>query len=93
MPSRDAVLLLVLAHITAIITIVRGWRALYSCGVRGWRWFCARDDRANAAELDELADEMRQIYLRDRYNARWGMMDWLDETVVEPDFFVCIFFK
>ncbi|KAJ5746955.1 uncharacterized protein N7511_008651 [Penicillium nucicola] len=70
MPSRDTVLLLVLAHITAVIAIVRGWRALY-------RW-----------ELDELAAEMRQIYLDEQYNARWSMVDWLDETTVQPDYFV-----
>ncbi|OQD98028.1 hypothetical protein PENSOL_c010G03387 [Penicillium solitum] len=88
MPSRDTVLLLVLAHITAVITIVRGWRALYRWGVRGWRWFCARHNRANAIDLDELAAEMRQIYLDGQYNARWGMVDWLDETTVQPDYFV-----
>ncbi|KAJ5452895.1 hypothetical protein N7445_001078 [Penicillium cf. griseofulvum] len=42
MPSRGTVLVLVLVHITAIITIVRGWRALYRWGMRGWSWFCAR---------------------------------------------------
>ena len=30
--------------------------------VHGWSWFCARDDRANATELDELAAEMRRVY-------------------------------
>lgn len=30
--------------------------------VHGWSWFCARHDRANATELDELAAEMRRIY-------------------------------
>ncbi|KAJ5189327.1 hypothetical protein N7491_005656 [Penicillium cf. griseofulvum] len=78
MPSRGTVIVLVLAHITAIITIVRGWRALY-------RWV---HDRANAMELDELAAEMRRVYLEDQYNARWGMVDWLDETTVEPEYFV-----
>ncbi|KAJ5192639.1 hypothetical protein N7449_008781 [Penicillium cf. viridicatum] len=77
MPSRDTVLLL---------SVGRG--ALYRWGMRGWSWFCARDDRANAIELDELAAEMRRVYLNEQYNARWGMVDWLDETTVEPDYFV-----
>ncbi|KAJ5518682.1 hypothetical protein N7453_001104 [Penicillium expansum] len=87
MPSRDTVLLLVLAHITAVIAIIRGWRALYRWGVHGWRWFRARHDRANAIELDELAAEMRRAYLDEQHNARWCMVYWLDETTVEPEYF------
>ncbi|KAJ5296863.1 uncharacterized protein N7443_007756 [Penicillium atrosanguineum] len=85
MTSIDTVLLLVLAHITAVITIVRGWRALYRWGVRSWNWFCTRHDHANAIELDELAAAMRQIHLRQQYSARWGLLDWLDETTTQPE--------
>jgi hypothetical protein len=77
---------LVLAHITAVIALLSGWRALYRWSVRGWSWFCARHDRANALELDELAAKMRWIYLERQHNARWGLVDWLDETTVEPDY-------
>ncbi|KAJ6012438.1 hypothetical protein N7522_002793 [Penicillium canescens] len=85
MPSSDTVLLLVLAHITAVFAIVRGCRALYRWGVRAWSWFCARHDRANAIELDELAAEMRQHHLKDQYEARWGLLDWLDENTIQPE--------
>ncbi|KAJ5119863.1 hypothetical protein N7448_010532 [Penicillium atrosanguineum] len=66
-------------------SIVRGWRALYRWSVRSWNWFCTRHDHANAIELDELAAAMRQIHLRQQYSARWGLLDWLDETTTQPE--------
>jgi hypothetical protein len=86
MSSCGTVFFLVLIHILAVIAIVRGWRALYRWGVRGWSWFRNRHDRANTMELDEFAAKMRQIHLGEQYNARWGMVDWLDDTIIQLEY-------
>jgi hypothetical protein len=73
-----------LAHITAIITMVRGCRAFYRWCLHALSRYTARHSRATGIELDGLAARMRGDYWEEQGRRR-TLLEWMVEIEVQPE--------
>ncbi|KAJ5561703.1 hypothetical protein N7535_003834 [Penicillium sp. DV-2018c] len=85
MVSAITVFLQVLSFITAAITILGACRSLYLWARRRPNARRASTEVGHASELHELGDGLRQD--PEEMERAVGMVDWLRETVVGPEYF------